>query len=87
MGVTARREMARVKHRWRGGQTEGRCEDEDRTGGHRDVGRREGDRETDDSGLIAFFLLCVLAPFCRAGSPPGASLHAHNPGKDYQRPK
>lgn len=32
MGVTARREMARVKPRWRGGQTEGRCEDEDRTG-------------------------------------------------------
>lgn len=33
MGVTAWSEMVRVKHRWRGGQTERRCEDEDRTGG------------------------------------------------------
>lgn len=29
--------------------------------GHRDAGRREGDRETDDSVLVAFFLVCVLA--------------------------
>lgn len=33
MGVTAWNEMVRVEHRWRGGQKEGRYEDEDRRGG------------------------------------------------------